>query len=386
MPQYQRRWLSTDRTTSGTNDGVITADGTQGFFPEFLDPLFSDWLGDMCNVQLGAIINGGSGYTEGVYENVDVRRNDAPNEYYGGRDLQVTITVDATGAVTSAVKTKEGSGYKAGDELVIVDNAQVGGTGAGFRIGVDDADHSIGLIYNSQQANSKSSTCGYLLGTHRDDLYRYGIWAYSSNPRSTSYPYLRNYSWYNGNGPSNSNNYYGNFSTGGSAYDFHYWYGTDLDQSTGDPWVEKFIWRNDPGNKYFVWQSQVNGYTQGYLKLNRDPAGNYPTTEVGISEWVYFYAGSFNSSISYMPVSADFSSSGIFDCTSRGNSYPTGPRGFFFRENNWRSDLFWIGRTPPDLHFCEPGVNQMAFDGSFSDGVDTRLLNWGNMLYIEEHL
>lgn len=385
MPQYQRRWLSTDRTTSSTTDGIINSDGTQGFYPEFLDPLYSDWLGDICNVQLGAIINGGSGYTEGVYENVDLRRNDAPNEYFGGRDLQVTITVDATGAVTGAVKTKEGSGYKVGDELVIVDNAQVGGTGTGFRIGVDDADESIGLIYNSQQANSKSSYTGYLLGVHRDNQYRYGIWAYSLNPRSTSYPYLRTYSWYNTSGPSSTNNYYGSFTTGGSNYDFQHWQGNDTDQGSGDPWTEKFIWRNDPGNKYFIWQSQVNGYTQGYLKLNREPDGKYPTTDLGISQWVYFYA-SANNPISYMPVSSNFTSNNIFDVTSRSNPYPAGQRGFFFRENNWRSDLFYLGRTPSDLHFCEATQNKMSFDGSFSDGVDTRLLHWGHMLYIKEQV
>ena len=384
MPQFRQTWDSTmSSQTVPSSDVIVTSDGTQGFFPEVLTPIYRQFIGGVCNVQLGAIINGGAGYTEGVYTDVELVRLDGANEFFGGRDLKVTITVDATGAVTDVVKTAEGSGYKTGDTLVLLDIAQVGGTGSGFRIAVDDADASLGIIYDTYQANSKSAQTGFLLGVERTDQYVHGIVQYSPNPRSSSYNYLRTYGVYNFSGPSSSNNYYSNYSVYGSNYDWQYWGVNDTHKGDLTGYHNDFIWSTDPGNQYFVWADERHDYTQGFFRAVQLPGYNYPPVEA-LSQWFYFYSTGITSSTTCHPLSATGTTDQIWDIGSRTISYPSSLRGYFFNNNAVRSDMFYLGVIPPDLHWCYPSDNQSPRQATMSNGVDLRLIRYGNGLWVKE--
>ena len=129
------------------------------------------WMGDLCNPQLGAI-TAGSGYQDGTYQNVELRRKDyALNT--GGKHMLATVTVVGGGVSTVAI-TRKGNGFKTGDTLVIYNLAEVGGTGSGYEQIVDSADASIGFILDTQQATYPTYTVGMKIGMDRDDSYNMG--------------------------------------------------------------------------------------------------------------------------------------------------------------------------------------------------------------------
>lgn len=373
MAQVIHEWDSTGKPSGA--DALTNTTKTAGFYIDFINPYFREFFGAICNVQMGDLISPGSGYAEGVYQNVDFIRLGAANYWQGGRDLQATVTVDATGAVTSVVKTRDGSGYRTGDVLVIADITQVGGVGGGLRVACDSADASIGVIYDCLQANSASSTMGFLLGCERDDNgYNYGFSMLNTNPRSSSYPYFRSYNIYYLTGPSTSNNYYGGYTIGGSNYDWNHWHYND---PPGER--EKIIYSADPGNQYITWHSEETGYVMGYFKLNRNPDLDYPPTS-SLPTWVRFY-GQLSGVIYYSPSSIDYGSN-LVNVSSRSLSYPVDMRGYFFTEQTCRSNVFILGSTPPDLYFGDPSENAMLYGGTYSDGVDLRLTKTSQGLYV----
>lgn len=233
------------------------------------------WMGDLCNPQLGAI-TAGSGYQDGTYQNVELRRKDyALNT--GGKHMLATVTVVGGGVSTVAI-TRKGNGFKTGDTLVIYNLAEVGGTGSGYEQIVDSADASIGFILDTQQATYPTYTVGMKIGMDRDDSYNMGSMWFKSSNTSTTYVY-ECYSFTE----STSNNGYGSwvYQTNQSIAT---WYETN-----GDGYRLQVFYCSEPDNTFFIWSDSAYSPLIGWFKCLQPGAGPWPSREV-TSDWVHLRA------------------------------------------------------------------------------------------------
>lgn len=88
-----------------------------------------------------AIVTGGKGYANGVYAAVPLTNI---TSFGGGATANITI---AGGVITTVELVSGGSGYKINDKLG-VNNALLGGTGAGFILNVTDVTSSLDAEFN----------------------------------------------------------------------------------------------------------------------------------------------------------------------------------------------------------------------------------------------
>ena len=179
MPRYIEE-LSTTGLTEYTGD---PADASMW---GWVNDKLIEWMGEICDPQLGTITNPGTGYVDGVYPNVELRRTASTQN--GGNNLLCEVTISG-GGVSSVVITQKGNGFATGDELNIPNVAQVGGTGSGFTIEVASADSSLGMIYDVTRSGT-SYPRGWLIGADRDaGSYNIGAWINRTSVTSTWYTY-----------------------------------------------------------------------------------------------------------------------------------------------------------------------------------------------------
>ena len=228
------------------------------------------WMGELCNPQLG-VITAGSGYQDGVYQNVELRRKDyALNT--GGKHMLATVTVVGGGVSTVAI-TRKGNGFKTGDTVVIYNLAEVGGTGSGYEQVVDSADASIGFILDTQQATYPTYMVGMKIGFDRDDSYNFGSMMYKSSNTSTTYLY-ECYQFTE----STSNNGYGTWANQ-ERVSLNTWY-----ESNGDGYKLQVFYCTEPDNTFFLWTDSVYNPTHGWFKVLQPGAGPWPSEDIA-SKW-----------------------------------------------------------------------------------------------------
>lgn len=234
------------------------------------------WLGEICDVQLGAITASGSDYgADATYTNVSLKRVDESSATTGGRNLKATVTV-AGGGVSSVTITTKGNGFRTGDELQIANNAQMAGTGSGFRVPVSSADSSIGLMYGVDLRPTNSYSVYMLLGYERAaDKYNMGGYFYKSSNTSTTY-----WGGFYNHTPSASNSGYGSYN-GNYQTSTSTWY-----NSNGNGYLVKVAYCSDPGNRFFVWSDSVYNGGLGWIELNQPTIAGvtYPNRQ-DVSPW-----------------------------------------------------------------------------------------------------
>ena len=230
------------------------------------------WMGDLCNPQLGAI-TAGSGYQDGTYQNVELRRKDyALNT--GGKHMLATVTVVGGGVSTVAI-TRKGNGFKTGDTLVIYNLAEVGGTGSGYEQIVDSADASIGFILDTQQATYPTYMVGMKIGMDRDDSYNMGSMWRKTSSTSTTYIYeCLSFT------EDTTNNGYGSW-TAQTNHTVATWYEPD-----GDGYRLQVFYCSEPDNTFFIWSDSAYSPLIGWFKCLQPGAGPWPSREV-TSDWVH---------------------------------------------------------------------------------------------------
>ena len=105
------------------NDGLGEPEGGEPEEPVAPEPT----TGEINTLSIPSLV-GGSGYVEGIYEDVALTGGT-------GTGAQADINVDAGGAVTVVSLDNGGADYTAGDVLS-ADAANLGGSGSGFSISV----------------------------------------------------------------------------------------------------------------------------------------------------------------------------------------------------------------------------------------------------------
>lgn len=237
----------------------------------FWEKHFKIFAGEVCNPQLGAI-TAGTGYTDGVYENVELKRNGSTS--VAGQDLLCRVTV-AGGGVSSVEVTQKGSGFETGDVLWIANVSQAGGTGSGFLVNVDSADSSVGLMRGPSAVDSYEM--GLMVGIDRHADYTKGVYWHRSGSTTTTYSH-QFYGW----SESTTNNGYG------SMYVCHSTGVSNSMINTGNYQI-RVIYCTEPNNQFFHFTDSL--YKQGpYLvRMVRDPAnGPWPSPQI-CSEWCLGY-------------------------------------------------------------------------------------------------
>ena len=139
------------------------------------------WMGELCDPQLGAI-TAGSGYQDGTYQNVELRRKTWLTDT-GGKHMLATVTITGGGVSTVQI-TRKGNGFKTGDKLVIYNLAEVGGTGSGYEQEVESASAEIGFVHDTQTATYPTYMVGQKVGFNRDSSFNYGTMRYKSSNTS----------------------------------------------------------------------------------------------------------------------------------------------------------------------------------------------------------
>lgn len=236
----------------------------------WIDVRFKAWLGEICNPVLdsGSIV-GGSGYTDGTYNNVDLVRT---NNLVNGRDLQADVTISG-GAVTTVTVTQKGNGYKTGDVLTFPDLSQVGGTGAGFTINVLSADASICI--NRDPDEYTSSIRGWLVGFERGPTNATFGRRYLSKASSTSTTTYNAqvYGWTD----TTANSGEGTYLTNSVSETF--WRNSDAGT------LVHLFYCSEADNQFFMIYDDINQHGHGLCRAVRDPSGTY-VSESMTSTWV----------------------------------------------------------------------------------------------------
>lgn len=228
-----------------------------------------DWLGEVCDPQLGSITNPGSGYVDGVYPNVELRRTAATQT--GGNHLLCEVTITG-GGVSGVTITQKGNGFKTGDELNIPNVAQVGGSGSGFTIEVASADHTLGFVYDVDRAGT-SYVKGFLIGAERGTSYNRGAWIYKGSNSSTTYIHDF-YSYAQGT----TNNGYGVITTNQTPY-----VGT-WTTSNGDGYAVQVAYSTNANDRWFVYTDDSYNSFWVIAELNQPAGGVYPLATIS-SRW-----------------------------------------------------------------------------------------------------
>ena len=228
------------------------------------------WMGEICDAQLGAI-TAGSGYQDGTYQNVELRRKDW-QVHTGGRHMLATVVI-AGGAVSTVTITQKGNGFKTGDVLVIYNLAEVGGTGSGYEQPLESANAEVGFVHDTQTATYPTYMVAQKVGFDRDDSYNIGTMMYKPSSTSTTY-WLNNYIFTE----SASNNGYG-----GWTYQINRTYNTWY-EANGDGYRISVIYCTEPGNEFFLWTDDAYSPAFGWFKSNQNGDGPWPSKNV-CSQW-----------------------------------------------------------------------------------------------------
>ena len=244
-----------------------------------------DWLGEVCDPQLGTITNPGSGYVDGVYPNVELRRTASTQTGRNHLLCEVTIT---GGGVSGVTVTQKGNGFKTGDELTIPNVAQVGGAGSGFTIDVASADHTLGFIYDVDRAGT-SYQKGFLIGAERGLTYNRGAWINKTSNSSTTYAYDF-YSY----APSTSSNSYGSIDVNHNS-SMSTW-----TSSTGDGYTVRIAYSSNTDDRWFIYTDSAFNQCWVIAEMNQPAGGDYPQATLS-SRWGI---GTGSSSFTFRPFSS----------------------------------------------------------------------------------
>ena len=255
------------------------------------------WLGEICNPVLGTI-TGGTGYDDGTYTNVEMKRK--VDDFYtecGGRDLYCDITVSG-GAVTACTISRKGNGFTAGDVAVPV-TTTLGSAGEGFEVEITSGDASIGLINDvNRAADPANSYVGWTFGVNRRDVngkstYDHGFWFFRQRRTSQNFRLIP----FSGFNPTTNNgaNGYGSY-TQSQEVPNGVLHGEDLRRSTGDlNMFFRVTASAEAGRRCFgmSWDSGGGSYDNNdhewfLVELDR-PSGNTYSTEEECSRWVWMY-------------------------------------------------------------------------------------------------
>ena len=337
-------------------------------FNGILENSLTQWLGEICNMETGAIV-AGSGYQDGVYQNVELIRN-IPTP--GGRDVKATITV-AGGAVSDVQITKKGNGFKAGDVLIVKNIAQVGGTGTGFTIDVTAGDASLGLIHSPSLKLADQFMNGFVFGVDRSTSYDHGAVFYKSSSTSTS-TFSNVYNYYY----STSNSGYGTWSYTQSSYSLGTWY-------QDDEYQFRTTYCAEPDNRFWMVSDSRYKTVWGFFEVVRpDEAtnNNYPSKDIA-SKWTTFIISSDAAAVGYHVMTTDTYNKAYTGFDYRSLSYPTDPL-VFFSNHIIRGRSLINGYLPSRLNI-HSATNPTSWDSIVTgDTTDTYRHN-SHCLYVKEN-
>lgn len=306
------------------------------------------WLGEICDPVLGAITNTGSGYVDGVYPNVELRRT--ASTQFGGNHLLATVTISG-GGISDVVITQKGNGFKTGDEITIPNLAQIGGSGSGFTMDIASANAEIGFIYDTYRGSGTGYDRGFVIGYERLNTYTMGTFIYKSSDTSTLYLL----DFFNIT-PSTSNNSYGTPSSQNSVQS-NTWRTT-----TGGGYTAKIVWSSEPDDLYFLYTDTIYGSPWGMMRLNRPAGKSYPDKENALSPWGSIYQSAHRPSgrVNY--------SNDYFGCGSHTNPVLPQDAGVLFTEQPKFSKAFHVGDTPPGIGFSESTA--FVLNSQYQDGIE----------------
>lgn len=335
-----------DKSTTGLSLYELTGESVWGWVNEKL----IEWLGEVCDIQLGAITNPGSGYTDGVYPNVELRRTAAVQT--GGNHLLCEVTI-VGGGVSSVTVTQKGNGFKTGDELTIPNLAQVGGAGSGFTINVDSADASLGFIYDARRSGAQYNI-GFMLGAERDLSYSRGVWVYKTSSRDDT-----NIADFYTHAPNSNNNSYGNFTQVGSTQSVNTWY-----PGNGDGYSVRVAYSSEPGDRWFVVLDTAYYSTIGFFETLRDPAYDWPERTT-VSPWGHLVGANGNTFSARQFITVP-ESTAYFGMSYNGFSRPSDPD-VLYTGQLLRGRAFSAGVFPPGLGLAvqsTPNFGKQLQDGT----------------------
>ena len=331
----------------------------------WMEEQFIAWVGEICNPTLdtGQIVSG-SGYQDGVYNDVDLVR--VATTQKGGNNMKVTVTITG-GGVSDVQITQKGNGFKAGDYLFVPDLAQIGGTGSGFQIPVATGDASIGLIKGpSDRANLEAYPVAMQIGVERTESYSFGYMPRRDS--STSTIYSADIYAYLESSP-NSTNGYGQYSVQENASQNNW---TD---ANGDGYILGAIYCSDPGNEFFFFADSAYTSGWGIFKAVQDPSETWPDP-AQVSPW---HCCNFtNSSISCRPLMPTVYTTSYVGATRRSLDGPE-DSGILFNKFPLRGRTYSTGITPDRIY---TGIGTQAWGHIYQDGPDT-YRRVTNRLYIK---
>lgn len=330
----------------------ITSPSQWGFWEEQLVA----WLGDLCDVQLdvGGIISG-SGYQDGVYNDVTLVRSATTQT--GGNNMKATVTITG-GGVSNVEVTQKGNGFLTGDYLIIPDLAQVGGTGAGFQIPVSSHAENIGLIAGPSDRNVLTNyPVALQLGVERTDSFPFGTMLYRTSSTTTTYMY--DIYRYVTNQQQNDNGYGGY--TVQQSNNISMW--TDSNGDNATLWV---MYCNEPGNQFWFCGNSTYDSWWGVAKCTRPANGQvYPPAQ-DVSEWTSWYCTS--SSVTYRPLSSIYYTTAYTGTDLRSITLPS-DSGILFNGFAQRGRSWLHGFAPDRLHTHSNTTK--TFGHVYQEGAET---------------
>lgn len=290
------------------------------------------WLGDMCNPTLdNATLVGGSGYTDGTYNDVELVRTATQ---VNGRDLLCTVDI-ASGVVTSVTITQKGNGFRDGDTLEFKDISQVGGTGAGFSIDIDTADDSLMIMRDPDENTYRS----WMLGVHRtgQDISTYGIkFADRSSQTSNNLYIAAFYDWSDDSASSGR----GTHSDSTSTYT-SFWDNNDDDGQ----YPISVAYSSDPDDYWFVIADNNRENCMYMCRAVRDPSATYASYSF-ISDWGIGTAATSAAiaTVANSSTSQDYSGGRTFYTVLS----PSDPNAFFTQHGMYGRSMV-VGSMPPGI-------------------------------------
>ena len=331
----------------------------------FQEEQFIAWVGEICNPTLdtGQIVSG-SGYQDGIYNDVDLVR--VATTQKGGNSMKATVTVTG-GGVSDVQITQKGNGFKTGDYLYVQDLAQIGGTGSGFQIPVATGDASIGLIKGpSDRANLASYPVALQIGVERTESYSFGFMPRRDS--STTTLYTADIYQYLESSP-NSNNGYGTYNIQENQ-SVSAW--TD---ASGDGYILAVIYCSDPGNEFFFYTDSNYSSGWGIFRAIQDPSETWPPA-AQVSPW---HCCSFtNTSFSYRPLIPIVYNTNYTGASRKNLDYPD-DSGILFNKFPLRGRSYSSGITPERIY---TGTGTQPWGHIYQDGPDT-YRRISNRLYIK---
>ncbi|QNJ25999.1 hypothetical protein SynSYN20_01672 [Synechococcus sp. SYN20] len=337
-----------EQSTTGLN--LYDGDPTELSVWGWVNDRLIDWLGEICDPQFGAITNAGSGYIDGVYTEVELRRTASTQT--GGNHMLCTVTI-AGGGVSDVQISQKGNGFKTGDELNIPNVAQVGGSGSGFTIVLDSANASLGFIYDVTRAGTDSLK-GFMFGAERQNSYNRGLFYYkTSNTSSTRVYDFRSHT------PGTSNNNYGSFDVNSNPIINTYHDGD------GDGYAVRVAYSTEPDDRWFVMTD--NAYFSHFeLFETLQPAGGVYADSAVASRWCWGIGTTTMTMYPLIGVDKDRELFGYSEHSPRRSADDD----VLFTGQAVYGDSYVVGIMPPGLGYHK------AFGGSFSKQLQNNTEVW----------